>query len=793
LRKLNLARLGVSIVGLLWFAEHSRAEDFRPLRKSSAELEITVDGRLSEPIWAELEPLTEFRVISPGSLADPVHKTDLKMLYSDRGLYLGVYAHQPVDTLVRRLTSRDLLLNRDGVSLSLDSSGKGLYGNWFSVNLGGSLSDGTLLPERTYSNEWNGNWQGAESVTDFGWSAEYFLPWSTVAMPRVDGEQREMGFYLSRKVAYLDERWSLPPLPLTQPLFMSALKKMVLTGVKGSRQLSLRPFVSTSHNNTKNNGRTKAGIDIFFRPQPNLQLGASLLPDFGVVRSDEVFVDLRALEVFLSERRDFFLEGQEIFNTSPRGSNVNGRFLLVNTRRIGQPASVAATLPAGFTEEPSEILRPINLYGAAKLTGQLGRVRYGLLSAFEQDSNIAQTNSTTGQVVHRRVDGQSFGALRFLYEPKRATGYGALGFIYTLVDGGVRNAHVRGIDLHTRSPGSTWQFDSQFMHSKVGGRHGLGTTFDLTYTPVQGKKHLLTGQWFDEDFEVNDLGFAQRNDLLGVRYRFDRTRVNLQRFKQIETWWQTVQDWNNDSQRVRSGWFFGGTIKFNNLNTFAWENHFFPERWEDIESLGNGVFRIRNRGQLVASWETDTSKRLVAKLKYSLLAESLGDQSHRVDLDLTTSPSDRFSAELNLAYRKRNNWLVYTGGRSFTTYDAEYWQPTIDLNFFFRAQNQLSTRMQWIGIKAPETAHYQVPMRPGRLVRMPRAGNPNRSFSVSVLTWQVRYRWQFSPLSELVVIYNRTANLVGSQNRSFRQLFSDGFNETLTNSLVVRLTYNFDV
>ena len=63
---------------------------------------------------------------------------------------------QPPDALISRLSSRDKYINRDSYGLTLDTSGAGLYGYWFVVNLGGSLMDGKVVPERSWSEQWDG-------------------------------------------------------------------------------------------------------------------------------------------------------------------------------------------------------------------------------------------------------------------------------------------------------------------------------------------------------------------------------------------------------------------------------------------------------------------------------------------------------------------------------------------------------------------------------------------------------------------------------------------------------------
>ena len=171
--------------------------------------DITIDGKLDEAIWSDIPGHDNMVIVEPDLLTPPRFRTVNRFFYTDRGLYVGVWNEQPPDTLIARLSSRDDYINRDSWTLTLDTSGEGLYGYWFSVNLGGTVGDGKVAPERNYSREWDGPWDSATAELDDGWSTELFLPWSMMSMPRATGD-RVMGIFASRKVAYLDERWGWP-------------------------------------------------------------------------------------------------------------------------------------------------------------------------------------------------------------------------------------------------------------------------------------------------------------------------------------------------------------------------------------------------------------------------------------------------------------------------------------------------------------------------------------------------------------------------------------------------------
>ena len=131
-------------------------------RRDQTQDNIEIDGRLNEDVWHELAGANEFLVSDPETLTKPVYETIVKAFYTDRGLYVAVDMEQPRATLVRRLSSRDgRRVNRDAVGITLDTSGQGRYGYWMNVALGGSQSDGTVLPERQFSSDWDGAWYRA--------------------------------------------------------------------------------------------------------------------------------------------------------------------------------------------------------------------------------------------------------------------------------------------------------------------------------------------------------------------------------------------------------------------------------------------------------------------------------------------------------------------------------------------------------------------------------------------------------------------------------------------------------
>ena len=748
---------------------------------------IQIDGVLEESEWQSLPVFNNFRELSPATLTEAPFETGLRIFYSEKGLYIGIQADQPSDTLIERLSSRDQFITRDGFSFILDPSGEGLYAYWFAINLGNSLGDGMVLPERQFSREWDGPWHGATARNEAGYAIEYFLPFSMMAMPELQDIERKMGLGIMRRVGHKGESWGWPALPSTQPQFLSALQPIVLDNFKPRQQFTFYPYVTVNYDAIENEDDFKSGFDVFWRPSPNLQLTAAVNPDFGNIESDDVVVNLTSVETFFPEKRPFFLEGQEIFTTTPRAQG-HGRgtpTILVNTRRIGSP-------PVGPEIDNVEVSdveanQLTELIGAAKVTGQKNGWRYGLLTAIEDDTQIK--GRINNQEVDLKAEGRTFGAARFLYESTKGGVRRGLGWITTMVNHPTSNAIVHGIDGHFLSKDGSWNLDGQLLYSDVNDSTGFGGFADITYAQRPGRQHRVALNYFDEDLDINDFGFVRRNDAITARYSYLLTQSDLPGLKERGTSLTLSQEYNTDGLVVRSGIFFNQEREFNNNSQLETELNYFPARWDDLSSRGNGIFRLNPRWGAGIYWGTDNAKPLQATFGYSLQDEYLKGNQKTYELELNWRPSNRFSAQVSIFYKKRTDWLVHFKGRDLTTFAAEYWQPRVELDYFLSAKQQFRVIWNWVGVKAVERQRWRVPVDDGALVIDPRSQTGSRDFTISNLSFQARYRWEIAPLSDLFIVYTRGSDLFSRPGDSFSELLHDGWTERGADSLVIKLRY----
>lgn len=754
-------------------------------RFDEADIDMRIDGQLTEAVWAEVPYYNNYHIIEPETIDQAPMETRVRLFYTSKGLYVGVWAEQPLDTLVERLTPRDQFIRRDRTGITLDPSGEGLYGYWFDVHLGGTFSDGTVLPERQFSREWDGAWYGGSGRHDKGYAAEFFLPWSMMALPEVDGPTRTIGFYTSRSVAHRGELWAWPALPRSTGRFMSVMQQFEIDNFKPSRQFTFYPYASTAYDVLAEEDAYKAGFDLFWRPTPNLQLTSTFNPDFGNVESDDVIVNLTSIEAFFPEKRPFFLEGQNIFNTSPRARR-QGRgtpTTLIYTRRIGGPPEPIAGLDLSDQEEA----QPTELEAAVKVTGQVDNLRYGVLAAVEDDTLLnGEINDTPAALVQ---EGRDFGAARFLYETTAGGGRRGLGWISTMVDHAQGDAIVHGIDGHLLTADGNWQVDGQLLYSDVDDVTGHGAFLDAKYQPRRGVQHSFALDYFDEDLEINDFGFMRRNDAIAARYRLNLTEAGLENVKLRKTSLFLSQEYNNAGRVVRSGMFFNQEREFHNNHTLFTEVNYFPTRWDDLNSEGNGSYKIEPRWQFGAFYGTDESKPLQLGAGYFRLGEDLGGRQNVWELEANWRPSDRFSLSMFSRYRDRDGWLIHWNERDFVTLEAEFWQPRLEMTYFFTARQQLRVTAQWAGINADEIERWEVPLGDGKLIPDANPADGGRDFTISRLTFQARYRWELAPLSDLFVVYTRGSDLDTDNDANFNTLLRRSWTDRALDIFVIKLRY----
>jgi hypothetical protein len=768
-------------------AESPRESDgyITPIRLDAIDDDMVIDGIIDESVWMRAPVYKDFKITVPDSIDSPPYESLLRVFYTDRGLYVSYDMEQPRETIVKRRTIRDVYdVTRDSIAISLDPSGEGKYGYWMSLALGGDQSDGTIRPEREYDFEWNGAWYGATSETERGWSVEMFIPWSQMAMPKNDSA-RQLGFHARRNVAHLAQTWSWPALPRSQPMFISRFKKLELTGVAPRRQWSVFPFVAVTLNRTTDDVRQKVGVDVLWRPATNLQLSMTVNPDFGTAEADAVNVNFTADEVLFPETRLFFVEGQEVFNTSPRADLSKPLpFFIINTRRIGGRSNVSE-LPDDTELSKQQQLRFTDLLGAAKVTGEFGRIGFGSMIAIEDTTEIEAGDSRF------RLKGREFGVARAIYSLGNGASTNRIGVISSVVQDDDSVAAVYGMDYHHLSEEGVIKFDAQLVTSDLDDKGtGLGGFFDLEYSPKKGLKHLIAITAFDDKLDVNDFGYQRRGNMRQARYQMTWTSYDVDNFRSVEFSPQLLYEMNGEDLVTRRDIELEAALEFTDLSKLSMSAEYIGRHYDDRGSFGNGSHLLPGQPSITAIFRTDNTERLHAYLGVSGKGEPLGGRANVGEAGITWTPVYNFSVNFAMSFRRSNGQLLHLQDQQFGVFNFKRNKPRFEASYFPAPDHSIRLAFEWVGIKATQRDAYRISSPGGPLIKQDGSADPPVNFSVSQLSFQLRYRWELAPLSDLVVVYakldDRQSGLAG-----FDDLLRTSWRDPLEDRLVVRFCWRF--
>jgi hypothetical protein len=329
---------------------------------------ITVDGVLSEASWAAAEPYDGFVQLFPEEGRPPTERTEVRVLYDDRAVYVGVRcADSDAAALVRPLGRRDKAPFSDSVAVILDSNRDRRTAYYFELNAAGVQSDALLFGEDESNDDWDAVWDGAVTADGGGWTAEFLIPLSVLRFS-AQGDQT-WGIGIRRVVARNHEELVSIPLKRSDRGIVARLADLGgLNGLKPVQEFSIAPYLAArvqrlgAGDGTPRltNPSADLGVDLKASLGRGLSLQATINPDFGQVEADTIQQNLTTFELFLPEKRPFFTQGLDLFQ-GVRPGNGSSPQQLFYSRRIGLDAPI---------------------FGAAKLTGRLSdTVQVGLLDA----------------------------------------------------------------------------------------------------------------------------------------------------------------------------------------------------------------------------------------------------------------------------------------------------------------------------------------------------------------------------------------------------------------------------
>jgi hypothetical protein len=388
--------------------------------------EIRVDAVLDEPAWQEAVVIRAAYETHPADNIPARVGTECLLMHDNTHMYAACRADDPeVGKIRAHLSDRDQAWQDDWIGFSFDTYNDERRAFQFFVNPLGVQMDGVRDDvNRSEDESWDAIWDSAGRITHQGYTLELAIPFSQLRFPR-GGRTQVWGVDVFRRrprsVSYIyasQERDRDLDCELCQ---ISKLRGF--EGVEPGRNLEVNPTLTAVNTEERDElddplettmEEIELGATARWGFRPNLVLSATVNPDFSQVEADVAQLDInRRFALFFREKRPFFLEGADYFETP-----INA----VHTRTVVDPAwGLKVTGKEGR-----------NAFGAYAVRDEVT----GLLfpGSEESDSEVLEQENRSGVFRYRR-DVAANSTLGLLVTGRSADGYSNL--VYG-IDGSLR-------------------------------------------------------------------------------------------------------------------------------------------------------------------------------------------------------------------------------------------------------------------------------------------------------------------------------------------------------------------
>jgi hypothetical protein len=291
------------------------------LRVHRAPSPITIDGSAHEPAWESAEVASNFWMVLPMDTGRAKVRTEVRMAYDDRRLYLSAICYHgdvPGPYLVESLRRDWSFVNNDNFIFFLDTFNDQTNGFTFGVNAAGAQWDGLLYEGGKANLNWDNKWTSAIRTYGDRYEVEIAIPFQSI---RYKNGITSWGVNFSRLDLKTTEKSSWTPIPRHFPTASLALAGVLLWDEpppSTGPNISLIPYalggVSRDYEAaTPLRTRRDGGIDGKLAIGSALNLDVTVNPDFSQVDVDQQVTNLDRYELFFPEKRQFFLENGDQF------------------------------------------------------------------------------------------------------------------------------------------------------------------------------------------------------------------------------------------------------------------------------------------------------------------------------------------------------------------------------------------------------------------------------------------------------------------------------------------------
>ena len=346
---------------------------------------IEFDGNLTEDSWKNAQHISNFtqRDLNFG---EPIsEQTEVAILYDKNTLYIGVWCYQKdVSKIVAKSMNVDFnYRSDDNFQIMISPFNDNRSGYLFVVNPNGARADLQVNGGERANKDWNGVWDVKTSITDKGWFAEIYIPFSTLQFKK--GSELNWAINFERDIVFKNEQslWQGWSRDFSIYNITNAGRLDGIKDIAYAKKFEFKPFVLAGWQYNTEDGNTypiKLGGNLNVSLSPTLKLNLTSYTDFAQVESDRIPVNLSRFSVYYPEKRQFFLEGSNLYSYY-----LGDRNTAFYSRQLG-------------VENDKQV--PIVI--GARLFGKIGKNNIGFLNI--QEGAVDSISSTNNTVLRYKRD-----------------------------------------------------------------------------------------------------------------------------------------------------------------------------------------------------------------------------------------------------------------------------------------------------------------------------------------------------------------------------------------------------
>ena len=663
-----------------------------------------MDGVLDDPVYEQVPAADGFLQQEPDEGAPASESTRVWVFYDADSLYIAAdLEEEHPERLMASEMRRDhrSIGWNDSFQLVLDTFYDRRNGFLFHTNALGALFDAQVTDERNTNSDWNTVWWVKTQIGEDGWTMEIRIPFRSLRYAA--GGAQLWGINFQRNIKHKNEKafFTATPQAYNREALIRLSNAATLVGLEappGSRRMELKPYaIGSQHHaplrDTLNEWSGDVGADFKFGVTDGLTADVTWNTDFAQVEDDETQINLSRFSLFFPEKREFFLEGQGVFDFGGR-----------QTHLFRGPTDV----PIPFFSRSIGISggSAVPILGGARLHGRSGAYTMGLMNIQTGDvpGIDAQSTNFSAFRLKRDIFSRSNIGVIATHRNLNADGSGA-NSLYGVDGNFAPTEHLRVSTFYmaTREPG----VENGHQAASYMGQFRYDTDlFDVS------AERLYLG----EDFNPG-MGFVRRRDFTknGGSVQFSPRPRGIDRIRQFEFKAEANQYDRLDGEMETRKYTFEGRAIFESSDRFVVDHSLTEERLLEGFALSRDVdvpagdYRFSRTG--VRFW-LGTHRAVSGYLRYEF-GDFFGGTRREVSYWGRAEVNQRFSMEPNISL----NWITVPQGE-------------------VRAQ---VSRLR---------ATYTVSPRSfvGALVQY--------NSAAQLVSANVRFRWEYSPGSDVFVVFS---------------------------------------